>query len=150
MSAPEVQSGFSISKVPPTLESALILNEIESAAHEDSPIGPLLYPYEPENPAEKNPAELEEEGEYTLSFLKKLENQYFMVTEEATGKDVAFVWWQHQKGITPEEWAETYKNRYRTERMNIPLMDATSGARFLKRAKILGDQDVFSKLELRL
>jgi len=68
---------------------------------------------------------------------------YFLfITEDASQTPVAFVKWNFFKGRTEKEWADTWVNRQRTDKMNKELMDATSGARLLKRAKIFGDKDV--------
>jgi len=61
------------------------------------------------------------------------------------GKIVAFAWWQMCKGKTEEEWAKFYAGRHRPPHCNAALMDAMGGARTLRRAKLLGDRDYYSK-----
>ncbi|PWY68982.1 hypothetical protein BO94DRAFT_590564 [Aspergillus sclerotioniger CBS 115572] len=75
-------------------------------------------------------------------------NKYTWIIESSTGNAVAYGWWQHAKGKTEEERAATYANRYRPEGMNKALMDVTSGARFLKRAKLLNTRDTLILKEL--
>lgn len=142
---------FTIAPVPKTLEGAKILREIETSAHQDSKLVPLLWPAQsskPEAGSQSTAGQHDEEDARTLEFLLDPVNHYDLVTDNATGQGVAFVWWQEQKGKTEAEWEETYSKRWRSPQMNIALMDATSGARFLKRAKILGDKDVYMLKEL--
>jgi len=161
MSTPE--SPFTIAPVPANLSGARTIRLIESAAHEDEPIIPLLWPRtsnpetatniqnsEEEEAKEKeiNEAENLEEDTRVIDFLKDPSNHYLLVTETESGKDVAFVWWQQLQGRTEEEWAETYRIRYGPEGMNKALMDTTSGVRFLKRAKLLNTQEIFMLKEL--
>ncbi|OQE08327.1 hypothetical protein PENVUL_c010G01073 [Penicillium vulpinum] len=75
-------------------------------------------------------------------------NTYLLITEEATNKAIAFVWWAHCKGQMAAQWAEGYNNRYRPPTMNGALMDATGGARYLKRAKLLEEKDFIQLKEL--
>ncbi|KAJ5640047.1 uncharacterized protein N7484_007909 [Penicillium longicatenatum] len=75
-------------------------------------------------------------------------NTYLLITEKATNKAVAFGWWAHSKGQTKAQWAEGYKNRYHPPTMNGALMDATGGARYLKRAELLGEKEFFQLKEL--
>ncbi|MCJ1398876.1 hypothetical protein MMC11_002077 [Xylographa trunciseda] len=150
---------FSISAVPATLAGSRTIRQIEPAAHENDPIGPLLWPSQLSSDPEPDsvdkltrsadiPSLEEEEAAREIAFLQDPSNHYLLVTELAAEKAVAYVWWQQAKGRTSAQWAETYANRYRPKEMNKALMDATSGVRFLKRAKILGEQDVFILKEL--
>lgn len=136
---PPQVSGFTTSPVPATPEGARTIRDIENSAQKDSPLSRLLWPRGAPQGKEED-----EEVSRDVAFLRDPANKYFLVTEDASNTAVAYVWWQHAKGRTEAEWAETYANRYRPEGMNKALMDATSGVRFLKRAKILGEQDVFS------
>ncbi|MCJ1392773.1 hypothetical protein MMC18_005644 [Xylographa bjoerkii] len=150
---------FTINAVPVTRTGVRSIREIETAAHENDPIGPLLWPglhtHDPEpDPVDElthstdTPSLEEEEAARVIAFLQDPSNHYLQVTETATKKAVAYVWWEHAKGRTEAQWAETYANRFRPKEMNKALMDATSGVRFLKRAKLLGEQDVFILKEL--
>lgn len=141
--------GYTISTVPATPEGARTIQDIENSANETSPLSRLLWPahLRPETTADAQ-AQDDEEISRTVAFIRDPDNRFFLITEDTTNKAVAYVWWQHAKGRTEEEWAEAYANRYRPEGMNKALMDATSGARFLKRAKILGEKDVFSRFHL--
>ncbi|KKA19812.1 hypothetical protein T310_6204 [Rasamsonia emersonii CBS 393.64] len=145
-------TGYTVSTVPATQDGARTIMDIESSANESSPLSRLLWPahLRPETtPATADAqAQDDEEVSRTVAFLSDPNNRYFWITEDATNKAVAYAWWQYAKGRTEAEWAETYANRYRPEGMNKALMDATSGARFLKRAKILGEKDVFILKEL--
>jgi hypothetical protein len=161
-------SSFSIRPVPPTLAAAGTLRVIEESAIEDSVLAPLLWLRQPISdqslhpngvPAPsnsvtaastqpgataENEAQNAEEDARTLSFLQDPCNHYRLVTDTATNTPIAFVWWQYCKGQTDSQWAEKYSNRWRPELMNKALADATGGVQFLKRAKLLGDQDFFS------
>lgn len=46
------------------------------------------------------------------AYLKDPENHYRLVREQATGKAVAYVWWQYCPGKSAEEWATVYADRY--------------------------------------
>ncbi|RDW84373.1 hypothetical protein BP6252_01963 [Coleophoma cylindrospora] len=146
------EDSFVIAPLPKTLEAAKSIREIESSAHVDSVTVPLLWPRAHKDEVSVQEKSQEERAKqqdaHALNFMIQPENYYFVVHDKAANMDVAFVWWQNCKGRTEAEWAEVYRNRYRPAGCNNALMDATSGVRFLKRAKFLGDRDFFMLKEL--
>jgi len=145
---------FTISHALPTVACVRSIRAIEAAAQEKEVIGPLLWPQTAttetasNEPSDDDRSLEEEEFTRDIGFLADPSNHYLLVTDEVATKEVAYVWWQHAQGRTDAEWAEVYANRYRPPEMNKELMDATSGARFLKRAKILKDSEAFVLKEL--
>ncbi|RDW60202.1 hypothetical protein BP5796_11808 [Coleophoma crateriformis] len=149
------EDSFVIVPLPKTLEGAKSIREIETSAHVGSAIIPLLWPTahkDGDSKQEKSQEDLEakdkEQDAHALSSMIQPENYYFLVRDKSANMDVAFVWWQNCKGRTEAEWAEVYRNRHRPAGCNEALIDATSGVRFLKRAKYLGDRDFFMLKEL--
>lgn len=71
-------------------------------------------------------------------------NTYLWIRDEKTKTPIAYAWSQKASKRSEDEWAEAYATRHRPPGMNTALMDATSGARFLKRARILGSGDSLS------
>ncbi|PYH89623.1 hypothetical protein BO71DRAFT_413195 [Aspergillus ellipticus CBS 707.79] len=149
-----VQPGFTISTVPATREAGKILGDIETAATDNSgngSLGKLLWPKTSTEEEKTEQDELKDEDPFhEIDMLSDPSNTYEWIIEEKTRTPVAYVWWQHAKGKTEEEWATTYANRYRPDGMNKALMDATSGVRFLKRAKLLNTRDTFILKELNV
>ncbi|PYI11210.1 hypothetical protein BO78DRAFT_413681 [Aspergillus sclerotiicarbonarius CBS 121057] len=145
-----LKPGFIISTVPPTQEAGRHLGSIERAAirqSNDTSFVRLIWNNSP--PDEKEDEESENEDQFhAIDMLSNPANKYTWIIDSATGTPVAYGWWQHAKGKTEEEWATTYANRYRPEGMNKALMDATSGARFLKRARLLNTRDTLILKEL--
>jgi GNAT superfamily N-acetyltransferase len=88
------------------------------------------------------------EAERVLPFLKDPNNFYLLATDAASGTPAGYIWWKHQPCRSPDKWAQIYANRFRPPGMNKALMDATSGERFLRGAKIIGDQTVVVMREL--
>jgi len=147
--------GYTISPVPATAAAAREIWNVEADSGDPEmphPIMALLWPAKNQDSGQKEnqePAGNDEHGhQYELDALLGPNNFFQWAAETSTNRIVAYVWWQHHVGKTEEEWAETYRNRRRTPRMNKALMDATSGERFLRRAKILGDQDCMSKAQI--
>ncbi|MCJ1379605.1 hypothetical protein MMC17_002707 [Xylographa soralifera] len=83
-----------------------------------------------------------------MGYVANPDSHYLLVTDTDTAQDIAYVGWRHSKSRTDAKWAEMHANRYRPPEMNSELMDATSGACYLKRAKILKDSEAFVLLEL--
>lgn len=153
MTLPE-KPGFLVSHVPATEEGARTIWDIESAANNDSnkknksSIGSLIWPphlqTKVEAPTRASDGQ-DDEIRRMVPMLGELKNTYLLITEQATNKPVAFAWWAHNKGQTKAQWEEGYANRYRPPTMNGALMDATGGARYLKRANLLGEKEFFRK-----
>lgn len=155
--------GFKIEDVPATESASRILRKIEEGSRdttEISPIGKLLWPgiessaqetaiasVTPEGETSKN-SMLDREIERELEFLRDPINWYIWVVDTATGEPVAYGWWQHAKGQSEEEWKASWERRWRPPEMNHALADARGGARFWKRARILGSGESFILKEL--
>ncbi|KAJ5394012.1 uncharacterized protein N7487_011653 [Penicillium crustosum] len=149
--------GFQVTRVPATEEGARTIWDIEMAAQNDSnkknnsSIGALLWPahLQPKVEGPKRASDgQDDEIRRMIPMLGDPKNIYLLITEEATNKPVAFACWAHSKGKTAAQWAEGYSNRYRPPTMNGALMDATGGVRYLKRAELLGEKDLFQLKEL--
>ena len=144
-------AGYIITTVPKILDGAHTIHPIEAGArNEQNPglIRPLMWPRQTptdENVEDHKPQASGLYDERDLDQIRDPASSYLLVTEEATGNAVAYVFWQHQRGKSEEEWAAFYKERYRQPGLNHGLADATGGVRILKRAKILGDQDCLSE-----
>ncbi|PWY71036.1 hypothetical protein BO70DRAFT_382215 [Aspergillus heteromorphus CBS 117.55] len=149
-----LKPGFTIAPVPATREAGKTLAKIESSAIDngaDASFAKLLWPKQSTDTKDEKKNDEEEKDEdpfHTIDMLSDPANKYAWIIESATENPVAYVWWQHAKGKTEEEWAATYANRYRPDSMNKALMDATSGVRFLKRAKLLNTRETLILKEL--
>lgn len=89
-----------------------------------------------------------EQDTRAITMIEDVHNYFLLITEDCTTTPAGFVWWQLVQGRSPSEWEETHANRYRPPGMNLPLSDATNGARLLKRQAILTDETCFMLKEL--
>jgi GNAT superfamily N-acetyltransferase len=140
-----------INPVPPTLEGSLTIQEIEARAQQHSLLATLLWPRAIDAPAEGEDGAWQvdvEEAQRVLPFLQDPCNTYLLATDVVSGAAAGYVWWKHQAGRSEAEWARLYAQRHRPHGMNKALMDATSGERFLRGARILGDRPALVMREL--
>ncbi|KAJ5152211.1 hypothetical protein N7492_010506 [Penicillium capsulatum] len=138
-------SGFTLSSVPADLGVGRTLQSIESAAIQDGPdraLSDLLWPGQSRTDDE------DEDPFHTVEMLSDPVNTYLWIRDEQIKVPIAYAWSQRAPKRSEVEWAEAYANRHRPPGMNTALMDATSGTRFLKRAKILGSTDSLILKEL--
>jgi len=160
--------GFRVEDVPATESASRVLRKIENGSKETtdiSPIGKLLWPGvqstaqatipsnaipegETKSPVQPETSMLDREIERELELLRDPSNWYQWVVDTASGEPVAYGWWQHAKGQSEEEWKASWERRWRPPEMNHALADARGGARFWKRAGILGSGEAFILKEL--
>jgi hypothetical protein len=151
--------GFKVWYIPATDYGARLIRELEYAAGpERSSAGPPARPRpsrtaqqqkEEEQQQEKDPTNSSqpptkasstphEDNAEEIGLLSDPLNQYIAVSDLATDQPVGYVWWQHHYGRTEAEWEEGDKRRHRPRHMDPALQQATGGARYRKRAIILG------------
>jgi len=151
MSAPE----YILSLATP--EDALDIVDVEDAAiagRPDEPMQPLLWPAHLKSATNEEPAAESSStpahpadgppGSFVLHYMSAPENTYVKIThKDADGGEqlVAFGLFMLVPMRTPEQWAERFgPNRPLPKGINVPLYNATTGVRLVKRQKIIGSQ----------
>ncbi|PLB53997.1 hypothetical protein P170DRAFT_469471 [Aspergillus steynii IBT 23096] len=140
--------GFTLSPIPTSQDAGISMQSIENFAIQTGPDDSLSRLLWPGRTMKKDDQEDADEPFHTVEMLSEPTNFYLWIIDDKANHPVAYAWGQYTTGRTEVEWAQAYAKRYRPEGINKPLMDATSGARFLKRASILGSSDCFIIKEL--
>jgi hypothetical protein len=139
-----------------TPEDAIAIEDVETASHRgrsSNPIDPLLWPAELKNaPAiETSPSapihdmdKYDSPGSFQRSRMADPNATYVKVTQG--DEVVAFALFMIVPGRTPEQWTERFgPNRPLPRKVNVPLYQATTGARLLIRQRVIGSQTYFCK-----
>jgi hypothetical protein len=134
-----------------TPEDAIAIDGVENAAHtgrSSHPIQPLLWPAELKNaPAiETNPSapvhDMDKDdspGSFPRLRMSDPNNTYVKITQG--DEIVAFGLFMIVPGRTPEQWEEKFgPTRPLPRKINVPLYQATTGARLLIRQRVNGSQ----------